>query len=112
MLPEFSISPSGSYVGPLIHLKIVFKGKRVSLTIQTTSKTAKICQTDLCNNETSLSDLEKWLQFLSNDITVFAFVNLGTVSNHFDADISLRERFILDGKKYYIIQHNLSIMPF
>ena len=101
-----------SYIVPLIHLKIVFKGKRVSLTIQTTSKTAKICQTDLCNNETSLSDLEKWLQFLSNDITVFAFVNLGTVSNHFDADISLRERFILDGKKYYIIQHNLSIMPF
>ena len=71
----------------------------MSLTIQATSKTAKICQTDLCNNETSLSDFEKWQKFLSNDMAVFAFVNLGTVSNHFDAALSLRESFILDGRK-------------
>ena len=82
------------------------------MTIQTTSKTAKICQTDLCNNETSLSDLEKWREFLSNDMVVFAFVNLGTVSNHFDAAISLRESFILDGRKYNIeigINHQILI---
>ena len=55
--------------------------ERVSFKIKTTSKTAKICQTDLCNNETKVSDLEKIQEFVSSDIAVFAFVNLGTVSN-------------------------------
>ena len=59
-----------------------------------------------------LSDLEKWREFLSNDMVVFAFVNLGTVSNHFDAAISLRESFILDGRNYNIeigINHQILI---
>ena len=57
--------------------------ERVSFEIKTTSKTAKICQTDLCNNEKNLSDLEKMQEFVSSDIAVVAFVNLGTVSNRY-----------------------------
>ena len=55
--------------------------ERVSFKIKATSKTAKICQTDLCNNETNLSDLDKFQEFVSSDMAIFAFVNLGTVSN-------------------------------
>ena len=52
---------------------------RVSLKLKTLSKTAKICQTDLCNNETSLSDVEKLHEYLTHDMAIFVYVNLGTV---------------------------------
>ena len=61
--------------------------ERVSFTIKTTSKTAKICLTDLCNNEINLSDLEKLQEFVSSDLAVFVFVNLGTVSNRICDDL-------------------------
>ena len=53
---------------------------RVTLKIETISKTAKICQTDLCNDETSLTENEKLREFLSHDMVIFAIVNLGTIS--------------------------------
>ena len=68
---------------------------RVSLTIKTISIAGKICQTNLCNNETSLTDLEKLHEFLTNDMAIVTFVNLGTISN---------VNFIFDGKKYVITE--------
>ena len=82
-----------SYVYKLVTKSITFiLDERVSFEIKTTSKTAKFCQTDLCNNEKNLSDLEKMQEFVSSDIAVFAFVNLGTVSNRYEPAFWLSKR--------------------
>lgn len=75
--------------------------ERVSFKIKATSKTAKICQTDLCNNETNLSDLDKFQEFVSSDMAVFAFVNLGTVSNRVGATDCVRVSLKILGNMNY-----------